>query len=172
MKRTIGTIIPGKRIITVLSLVALCCTLYLRSLPVNAAVPEELLREFPRAQLIVVGNAKCIQFDIYIAQTGPQRTQGLMHIRSMELHEGMLFVYAQATRISMWMKNTLIPLDMLFFDESGQIVTMHENATPLSTDIIDSNAVVAGVVELNGGAAEKLAIGPGSRIMLFQGLRI
>ncbi len=158
------------RFTTALGRLTLCCAWFSYGSQIDAAAPKELLREFPRAQLIIVGDSRCIEFDIYIAQTGPQRSQGLMHIRSMDPHEGMLFAYRQTSRISMWMKNTLIPLDMLFFDETGQVVSIHENATPLSTDIIDSGALVAGVIELNGGAAGKLGISPGSRLLLFKAL--
>jgi uncharacterized membrane protein (UPF0127 family) len=157
-----------KRLSAALGRLALGCTLCLGGGSANAVVPGELLSEFPRAQLIIIGTRSCIQFDIYVAQTGPHRNQGLMHIRSMELHEGMLFIYAETRRISMWMKNTLIPLDMLFFDETAQVASIHENATPLSTDVIDSDGPVAGVIELNGGAAESLGIAPGNQIMVFE----
>lgn len=143
----------------------LCCLLACTEN--RAAEPRHLLQQFPRTQIIIVTTRNCLHFEIYVANTREQRAQGLMHIRSMRLHEGMLFAYKEPLRISMWMKNTLIPLDMLFFDTTLQIKSIHANAVPLSTEVIDSGDVVAGVIELNGGAAKKLGIEAGNTLLVF-----
>jgi uncharacterized membrane protein (UPF0127 family) len=132
----------------------------------HSAEPADLLRGFTRTQLIIDSSSRgCILFDIYIANSWKQRSQGLMFIRSMNEYEGMLFIYPEPAEISMWMKNTLIPLDMLFIDQRLTITSIHKNATPLSTDIISSGGVVNGVIELNGGSAEKFGIRQSDQII-------
>jgi len=132
----------------------------------NSAEPADLLRGFNRTQLIIDSSSRgCILFDIYIANSREQRSQGLMFIRSMDEYEGMLFIYPEPAEISMWMKNTLIPLDMLFIDHKLTITAIHKNATPLATDIISSGGVINGVIELNGGSADKFGIRQGDRVI-------
>ena len=133
----------------------------------QAAEPAHLLRDFGRDQIIIdASSLRCIVLDVYIADTSEQRRNGLMHVESMDINEGMVFIYSQPAEISMWMKNTLIPLDMLFFDTSLRIKHIHRNAVPHSEAIISSNGPVIGVIELNGGAAELFGILPGDRIIL------
>ena len=131
----------------------------------TAAQPEELLRSFGRGQVVVETSKKgCVLFDVYVAQTADQRSQGLMHIRSMDNQEGMIFLYPKAVRIYMWMKNTYIPLDMLFIAANQKIVHVHENATPHSETIIDSAQDTVAVIELNAGIASQYGITSGGRI--------
>jgi uncharacterized membrane protein (UPF0127 family) len=135
-----------------------------------AAEPAFFLREFKQTRLII--NTKdrgCVLFDVYVAQTNAQRSQGLMNIESMGRYEGMIFIYAQEAEISMWMKNTLIPLDMLFIGRDRRITHIHENAVPMSEDIIESGSAVVAVLELNGGAADSFAISPEDRIIFPAG---
>ena len=133
----------------------------------NAAEPADLLEDFGRSQIIIAtSNQRCVVLDMYIADTPERRRNGLMFVESMNLYEGMLFIYAQPAEISMWMKNTLIPLDMLFFDPELRIHYIRRNTVPLSEEIISSNGSVIGVIELNGGAAETLGILPGDRIIV------
>ena len=135
-----------------------------------AAQPADLLKEFNRAQLLIeTTNSGCVLFNVYIATNSQQRSQGLMYIRSMAADEGMLFIYSQPAQISMWMKNTLIPLDMLFISNTSRISSIHENAVPLSETIIKSKETVAGVLELNGGAARRYGIPPGNRLIFPAG---
>ena len=77
----------------------------------------------------------------------------------------MIFTYAPAQRAGMWMKNTLIPLDMLFVDESGCVVKVHERARPGSLETIAADTPVVLVVELAGGTAQTLGIGAGDRVV-------
>lgn len=132
----------------------------------HSATPADLLRDFDRTQLIIDSSSHgCLLFDIYIANTRKQRSQGLMFIRSMDEYEGMLFIFSEPAEISMWMKNTLISLDMLFINDQLKIITIHSDATPMSTDIISSGGTASGVLELNGGIAEKFGISPGDQII-------
>ena len=77
---------------------------------------------------------------------------------------GMLFDYKRPTMATMWMRNTLIPLDMLFVDAQGRIVNIHERAVPQSDDVIAAPAPVRAVIELNGGTAARLGIVPGDKV--------
>ena len=104
-------------------------------------------------------------FDIELALNSQQQAQGLMYRRSLAADAGMLFVYQPARPVSMWMKNTLIPLDMLFIAEDGLVVKIVERTVPLSLRSISSDRAVRGVLELNGGTADRLGIRPGDRVI-------
>ena len=84
-----------------------------------------------------------------------------MNRRHMARDHGMLFDFGVTRRVMMWMKNTYLPLDMLFIAKDGKIETIRENAVPLSEAIIDSRVPIAFVLELNGGTVNRLAIAPG-----------
>ncbi|MCP4000921.1 MAG: DUF192 domain-containing protein [Gammaproteobacteria bacterium] len=155
---------------SICSLFLTLCSLSIFTIEIHAAKPENLLREFPRTQLIInTNNGKCIVFDVYVAQTSAQRSQGLMHIESMGTYEGMIFIYEVNTRISMWMKNTLIPLDMLFLDKTLKIASMHQGAVPHSEKIIQSRQEAIAVIELNGGSIEYFRIKAGDEIIFPAG---
>lgn len=102
------------------------------------------------------------RFSIELADDPFERGQGLMHRREMANSHGMLFVYEKPGRAVFWMKNTLIPLDMLFIDPSGRVVRIHENAVPLDETPIDGGDGVLAVLEINGGLAARLGIKEGS----------
>jgi uncharacterized protein len=77
----------------------------------------------------------------------------------------MLFDYKKPTAATMWMRNTLIPLDMLFVDAKGRIVNIQQRAIPQSDDLIAAAAAVRAVIELNGGTAGRLGIVPGDQVV-------
>jgi uncharacterized membrane protein (UPF0127 family) len=89
----------------------------------------------------------------------------LMFRRSLAPDAGMLFDYKHPTMATMWMRNTLIPLDMLFVDAQGRIINIQQRAVPQSDDIIAAAAPVRAVIELNGGTAERLGIAPGDQVV-------
>lgn len=101
---------------------------------------------------------------VELALTPEQREVGLMNRSQMPQDQGMLFRFDETRNVSMWMKNTLIPLDMLFIDDSGKIVTIKTNAQPLSLAIIPSGQPVRYVLELNGGAAARYDVSIGDRL--------
>ncbi|MFZ5789190.1 MAG: DUF192 domain-containing protein [Pseudomonadota bacterium] len=103
-------------------------------------------------------------FSVEIARTTEERARGLMFRDRLAPDGGMLFVYRADQPVSMWMKNTLIPLDMLFIARDGTIRSIAERTVPLSETIIPSQGVVAAVLEINGGTAERLGIRPGDRV--------
>ena len=102
------------------------------------------------------------RFEIEIADDDAERAQGLMHVEEMGTLEGMLFIYDAPLHAYFWMKNTLIPLDMLFADETGTITHIHENAIPLSEATIDGGKDVLYVLEINGGLSSKFGIDVGA----------
>ncbi|ALN73196.1 hypothetical protein M673_10735 [Aureimonas sp. AU20] len=102
--------------------------------------------------------------EIEIADTPSTRETGLMNRETLAEDSGMLFDFGEARPVDMWMKNTLIPLDMLFLDETGRIVRIGANAQPLSLDLISSGGPVRYVLEINGGAAARYGAAPGDRL--------
>lgn len=134
-----------------------------------AADSEDATRldqQFPRSSLqIATPDARLHRFDIWIADTDRRRQQGLMFVKHLEEDEAMLFIYPRSQRVGIWMKNTYIPLDILFVRTDGRVARVVENATPHSTDTIDSGEPVVAVVELKGGSAERLKIRPGAQVI-------
>jgi uncharacterized protein len=104
------------------------------------------------------------RIEVEVADTPKTREVGLMNRSSMPADHGMLFDFGENRPVSMWMKNTLIPLDMLFLDESGKVTRVKREATPESLDIIPSGDPVRYVLELNGGAAERYGVRNGDRL--------
>ncbi len=100
-------------------------------------------------------------FRVKLADDAQERAQGLMNVPQMPTMQGMLFVYEEAQRARFWMHNTLIPLDMLFVDPAGTILTIHPNAIPMDDTGIDGGEGVQFVLEINGGLAARLGIAPG-----------
>jgi uncharacterized membrane protein (UPF0127 family) len=124
---------------------------------------------FPSETLEIVSTAgKTHTFSVEVASTDGQRQQGLMFRKSMGDDRGMLFDFKEDRDVMMWMKNTFIPLDMVFISKSGKITHIHPNAVPHSEDIISSNGSVRYVLELNGGAAKKLGIAVGDTVKAAQ----
>lgn len=102
------------------------------------------------------------RFNVEVADTDAERALGLMNRDKMAKSSGMLFIYETPRRAGFWMKNTLIPLDMIFADATGQVTRVHANAIPLDKTTIDGGADVAFVLEINGGLAKRLGIVEGS----------
>jgi uncharacterized membrane protein (UPF0127 family) len=98
------------------------------------------------------------RFSIELALSPQQQEQGLMFRRTLAADAGMLFDFGDSHVASFWMRNTLIPLDMLFIAADGRIADLHERAVPLSEDPIESKVPVRAVLELNGGTVARLGI--------------
>jgi uncharacterized protein len=123
------------------------------------------LATFGKSELTVDTASGKQHFGIEEAKTSQQMMQGLMYRRSMPADAGMLFEYDHPQPVSFWMKNTLIPLDMLFVDQRGRIINIHERAVPGSLEPIAAAAPARAVIELNGGTAARLGIKPGDRVI-------
>ncbi len=120
--------------------------------------------KYDRSSLVIVTAGRDIKFDVELALTEPQREHGLMFRKSLGAYEGMLFDFYREMPVTFWMKNTLIPLDMVFIAADGTVRHVHANATPLSTDTIPSEYPVRAVLEINGGTARLLGIKPGDKV--------
>lgn len=122
-------------------------------------------QEGPKEPLsIVTTDGKTHQFQVEIARSREEKARGLMFRKSLAPDAGMLFLYRKAQRQSMWMKNTLIPLDMLFIAGDGRIAHIYERAVPGSLATISSRGRVSAVLELRGGSVSKLGIRKGDRV--------
>jgi uncharacterized protein len=120
--------------------------------------------KFERSCLLIVTAQRSIKFDVDLATTEAQREHGLMYRKQLGPYEGMLFDFFQEQPVTFWMKNTPIPLDMVFIAGNGTIMHIHANATPMSTDTIPSKAPVRAVLEINGGTARLLGIKLGDKV--------
>jgi hypothetical protein len=121
-------------------------------------------QDYATAMLTVVGATGRHSFTVELAETPAQMEQVLMFRRELAPDAGMLFDFKTPTVATMWMRNTLIPLDMLFVGGDGHIVNIHERAVPQSDAIIAAAAPARAVIELNGGTAARLGIKPGDRV--------
>jgi uncharacterized protein len=131
----------------------------------RAAEPAAYLADFPRAHATLETARVCILLDIYLAVTPAQRAQGLMHIRELGEFEGMLFS-SEPARVSMWMKNTYVSLDMLFISD-GRVAHIVADTTPLSETRIAPPHPVTDVLELNAGFARRHDVRAGDRFLLL-----
>ncbi len=110
------------------------------------------------------GQGERQSFSVEIADTAASRAQGLMYRESLAPEAGMLFIYETPRRAEFWMKNTLIPLDIIFADAQGRVTVVHENAVPGDETPIPGGDNVLYVLEINGGLAKKAGIVPGSEM--------
>ena len=110
-------------------------------------------------------------FGVELAVTPEEQAKGLMFRRELPEKQGMLFDFHREQPTAFWMKNTYIPLDMIFIRADGRILRIAENTKPLSEDLVPSGGPVRAVLEVIGGTAKKLGIAPGDRVKhpIFRG---
>jgi len=104
------------------------------------------------------------EISVELADTPDKRSQGLMFRQTMPRFAGMLFIYEHTQRATFWMKNTPLPLDMLFADETGTITRIAKQTEPQSLDQIDGGRGVLAVLEVNGGLADMLGVTVGDQM--------
>jgi hypothetical protein len=126
-----------------------------------AAAP---LRAAPFKSLEIVSKTGVHVFSVALAKTPAEREKGLMFVKHLPDGQGMLFDFKSEQDVAMWMKNTYIPLDMLFIRGDGRIARIAANTTPMSTAIIPSVVPVRAVLEIAGGTCARLGIKPGDRV--------
>ena len=114
--------------------------------------------------LVIHTGGSAYKFEVEVVTTPETRAQGLMFRKAMPPNAGMLFIYPGEQPVSFWMKNTLIPLDMLFVKADGSIAHIAHNAVPMDETPIDSGAAVKAVLEINGGTANALGIREGDKV--------
>jgi uncharacterized membrane protein (UPF0127 family) len=133
---------------------------------VKIGTMPDLDGSFDFAELEIINDAgDSLRFDIYLAESPEQQRRGLMFVRSMPDTTGMLFVYEDDDFHSMWMKNTFIPLDMIFARSDGSVSSVISNTTPLTLNSNQSREPVSYVLELNAGIARRMGIGQSSRLI-------
>jgi uncharacterized membrane protein (UPF0127 family) len=108
-------------------------------------------------------------FDIEVMTTVLERAKGLMFRHTLPERSGMLFVYDRPQATTMWMKNTYIPLDMVFIAAGGTVHRIEANTEPFSTALISSEGDIIAVLELNAGEAARIGLKPGDRA-IYPGL--
>jgi uncharacterized membrane protein (UPF0127 family) len=104
------------------------------------------------------------RFAVELADDDAERAQGLMFRESLPSRAGMLFVYPEPRRATFWMRNTLIPLDMIFIGPDGVVRQVHAEAVPGDETTIDGGSGILAVLEINGGQAARFGIGPGTEV--------
>ena len=123
--------------------------------------------EMPRAVAIVSsGDNVQHRFDVEVARTDEHRHRGLMFRLSLAKDAGMLFIFDRVAPVSMWMRNTFIPLTMLFIRADGTIARVIDKTTPMSEESLRSGEPVLAVLELVGGSASKLNLTIGSHVLI------
>ena len=104
------------------------------------------------------------RFSVEVVDTPAEQAQGLMFREKMVTSAGMLFVFPKPKHAQFWMKNTLIPLDLIFLDASGVVTRVHSDAIPQDVTPIDGGQDVAFVLEINGGLAKRMGIAAGGEM--------
>jgi uncharacterized membrane protein (UPF0127 family) len=133
--------------------------------PAQDAAPEPL-SAFPQSLLAIrTASGKVVNFKIWQADTQKREEQGLMFVRQMDEHTGMLFMFPKNERVIMWMKNTYVSLDLLFLNAQGNIDYIAASATPLSEARIGPQTPQYAVLELKGGACERFGIKVGDKVL-------
>ena len=143
-----------KRFIPLLAVLLLC------AVPATAQ-PQPTL---PQSDLVIVTEKGPQRFKVELADNDASRARGMMFRTSMAPDAGMLFDFGREQLASFWMRNTLIPLDMLFIRADGTILNIHQRAIPGDETGISSAGPVRAVLELNGGTVSRLGIRPGDKV--------
>jgi uncharacterized membrane protein (UPF0127 family) len=150
---------------TTVRIIAILCLSFLLS--AQSSEDGDLDAAFAKDVLVIAASEHaCYVFDVYLAMTPQQRTRGLMFVRHMPQFTGMLFVYPRASVLSIWMKNTYIPLDILFIRADGSIANIWTHTEPLSLASLRSIEPLNYALELNAGVTERLGIDTDSHVYL------
>jgi len=120
--------------------------------------------KFRTGELTIATKERNLKYKIEIADNDYLRSQGLMHRRTLPVDQGMLLLYIKPTRVNIWMKNTFIPLDIIYINDENEIVKIIQNAKPESTKLMSSETKIKAVLELNAGQVNTQQIAVGDRI--------
>ncbi len=155
----------ASKVVTVIVLIAVAAFFIVNNF-INNNEPEVKYYTFKKEGELTftdsLGNAK-IKIDLEIADNEYERQLGLMNRKSMEENQGMLFIFQYERMQSFWMRNTLIPLDILFINKDKEIITIHKNTKTLSAQSYPSTSPALYVVELVGGFTDKYNIVTGDK---------
>lgn len=120
----------------------------------------------PQAEVEVSTASGNHRFRVWIAADDGSRTRGLMFVRELPADRGMLFLFGTPQPATFWMKNTYVPLDLVFIDPSGRILNIGRDARPFSLAPIESDGPVIAVLEVQAGTAVRIGLAPGDRVRL------
>ncbi|WP_295896317.1 DUF192 domain-containing protein [uncultured Bartonella sp.] len=144
-------------------LLSFCCLIVFSA---GSAFAQQPMRfSVDPAPLVIKTSTGKVSYDVEIAKTPEQSEAGLMYRTHFPKNRAMLFIFAQQRIITMWMANTPLPLDMVFLDEKGVIVSIALNTTPYSTKIVSSHVPAAFTIELNAGDVQKHKIEIGQKVI-------
>jgi uncharacterized membrane protein (UPF0127 family) len=118
--------------------------------------------------IIDAGQNKIAEFLAAVADSEDKKMYGLMNLDKLAQNHAMLFTFTKSQIVTMWMKNTRIPLDMIFIDENNLILSIKTNAKPDSTDLISSGQKINKVLEINAGLVKNLQIKVGQKVKFFK----
>ncbi len=131
-----------------------------------AALAQDSAIAFETGRVVIeTSDGASHEFAVELATTPEQQQRGLMFRRELAAEAGMLFLYDRVRVVSMWMRNTVIPLDMIFIAEDGRVEKVVERTVPMSLRTISSGRPVSAVLELNGGTAARLGLAVGDRVL-------
>jgi hypothetical protein len=131
----------------------------------SLAFASEIAVDFSSTQpLQIFSDGRVISLSVAFADDPAKRAQGLMFVKQMADDSGMLFDFEKSRTVNMWMKDTLIPLDMIFLDAKGKVITIARNTKPGSLRRISSAVAVMAVLEVNGGLSRKWGIKRGDQV--------
>ena len=130
----------------------------------NAATENQAQTGLQQVPLTIHSQSGEHRFTVQVARTPAEQAAGLMYRKSLGPQEGMIFPYEPPQDVAFWMKNTLIPLDLIFIRADGTIARVAARTVPLSLDPIPSGEPVTAVLEIAGGRAVELRIAPGDRV--------
>lgn len=143
---------------------AVLCGMVLLATTLASPIQAQPQPTLPQSDL-VINTAKGPQrFRVELADTDMSRSRGMMFRTSMAPDAGMLFDFKQEQMASFWMRNTLLPLDMLFIKADGTILNIHQRAIPHDESGVNSTGPVRAVLEVNGGTVSRLGIKPGDTV--------
>ena len=136
---------------------------FLSVLAFSVVLGAESAQAACRADRVTLKNDKSqVGFDVELAISPQNRARGLMFRESLPQRSGMVFVFDPPQPVAFWMKNTLIPLDIIFLDQTGTVIRVHENAIPGDLTPIEGGGAVFAVLEINAGLAERYLITEGT----------
>lgn len=117
------------------------------------------------SEVTIVSGSGEHRFEVEVARTVEEQARGLMHRRELAADAGMLFDYGRPRNVAMWMRNTHVPLDMIFIGADWRITRIVERTVPFSLATVASEGPVRAVLEVNAGTASRLGIRPGDRVI-------
>lgn len=152
----------------ILALLALAPSAACQAAPPVAEAGAELGRSpagLEQVALTIVSGAKTHRFTVEVARTAAEQSYGMMNRTQLAPDRGMIFPYDPPQAVAFWMKDTLIPLDIIFIAPGGTILNIAKNTVPLSLDEVPSAGPVEAVLELAGGRSAELGLKPGDRVI-------